>query len=82
MSKADNLYYHWYYTDNADFFCTIEVDKGSSCQIRDEKGGFEPDYADDIYVIEIKHKGVDIIDVIHPDVLREIVTQFVESVKA
>jgi hypothetical protein len=82
MSIADNLYYHWYYTDNADFFCTIEVDKGSSCQIRDEKGGFEPDYADDIYVVEVRHKDVDIIDVIHPDVLREIVTQFVESVKA
>jgi hypothetical protein len=74
MSK----YNHWYYTDNADFECTIEVEAGSICQIRDEKGGYEPDYADSIYVIEVKHKDTDIIDVIHPDVLREIVEQFVE----
>jgi len=71
-------YHHWYYTDNADFECTIEVEVGSICQIRDEKGGYEPDYADDIYVTEVKHKGTDIIDVIHPDVLKNIVSQFVE----
>lgn len=78
MSQYD----HYYYTDNADFLCTIEVESGDICQIRDEKGGYEPDYADNIYVVEVKHKGTDIIDVIHPDVLRDIVTQFVESVKA
>jgi hypothetical protein len=71
-------YHHWYYTDNANFECTIEVEVGSICQIRDEKGGYEPDYADDIYVTEVKHKGTDIIDVIHPDVLKDIVSQFVE----
>jgi hypothetical protein len=71
-------YNHWYYTDNADFECTIEAEKGSLCQIRDEKGGYEPDYADEIYVVEVKHKDTDIIDVIHPDILRDIVSQFVE----
>lgn len=78
MSQYD----YYYYSDNADFLCTIEVEVGDICQIRDEKGGYEPDYADEIYVIEVKHKDVDIIDVIHPDVLRDIVSQFVESMKA
>lgn len=73
MSK----HYHWYYTHNADFECTIEVENGELCQIRDEKGGLEPDYADSIYVIEVKHKDVDIIDVIAPDVLHTIVNQFI-----
>jgi len=74
MSK----YTHWYYTDTANFECIIEAEKGSLCQIRDEKGGYEPDYADEIYVTEVYHKDVDIIEFIHPDVLRDIVSQFVE----
>jgi hypothetical protein len=75
MSQYD----FYYYTDNADFLCTIEVEIGDICQIRDEKGGYEPDFADEIYVVEIKHKGVDISDVIHPDTIHDIVTQFIES---
>ena len=75
MSQYD----FYYYTDNADFLCTVEVESSDICQIRDEKGGYEPDYSDDIYVIEVKHKGVDIIDVIHSDILHDIVVKFVES---
>jgi len=69
-------YNHLYYTDNTVFECTIEAEPADICQIRDEKGGFEPDYADSVYVTEVKHNDIDIYNVIAEDVLFTIVEQF------
>ena len=70
-------YYHNYTVNGITFECTIEAEPPIHCQIRDERGGLEPDYAAEIYVTKVKIKGIDILELVADDVLNHITEEFI-----